>query len=140
MDEAEARRLFASARVARMATVDREGRPHVVPVTFAVVGGTVWNAVDDVKRKRTTRLRRLDNVAANPAVSFLVDHYDDDWSRLWWVRADGAGRVVSDFGPDAPAALAALCARYPQYQERPPAGPALAVDVQRWTWWDAGEP
>jgi PPOX class probable F420-dependent enzyme len=134
VDEAEARRRFASAPVARMATVTADGRPHVVPVTFVVVGATVWTAVDDVKPKRTTRLRRLDNVAANPAVSYRVDQYDDDWSRLWWVRADGTGRVAARVTGDA---LLALCARYPEYAARPPAGPALAVRVERWTWWDA---
>lgn len=138
LGEDEARRRFSSARVARLATLGEEGRPHVVPVTFAVVGGTIWSAVDDVKPKTTQRLRRLANVAAHPAASFLVDYYDDsDWSELWWARADGLGRVVASLD-DAPEARDALCARYPQYAARPPAGPALAVDVKRWVGWAAG--
>lgn len=137
MDATEARRRFASARVARLATAGQDGRPHLVPVTFAVHGDTIWSAVDDVKPKTTTRLRRLANVAANPAVSFLVDHYDDsDWSRLWWVRADGEGRVLPSV-TEAPGSLAALCARYPQYARRPPAGPVLVVNVVRWVGWAA---
>ena len=88
---AEARGRFAAARVARLATADATGQPHLVPVTFAVAGDMVYTAVD-AKPKRTTALRRLANVAANPRVSLLVDHYDDDWSRLWWVRADGRRR------------------------------------------------
>jgi len=115
-----------------MATVGPGPRPHVVPVTFAVVGERIFSAVDDVKPKTTKRLARLANVASNPAVSLLADHYEDDWSRLWWVRADGQGEVLATL----PAlALDALCQKYPQYAARPPAGPAVAVVVQRWSWW-----
>jgi PPOX class probable F420-dependent enzyme len=133
MEEAEARRRFAAARVARLATAGADGRPHLVPICFAVDGDTVYSAVDDVKPKATRRLRRLANVAANPAVSLLVDHYSDDWSALWWVRADGLGRVLQD----APDAIALLASRYEQYREAPPSGPVLAVDVERWTGWSA---
>ena len=136
MDEAEAVHRFSSAPVARLATIGEGGQPHLVPVTFALVGGTIWSAVDGVKPKSTNRLRRLANVAARPAVSILADYYDDaDWSLLWWVRADGSGRVVESIG-EAPEALDALCRRYPQYAARPPAGPALAVRVTRWAWWE----
>jgi PPOX class probable F420-dependent enzyme len=133
MEEAEARRRFAAARVARLATAGADGRPHLVPICFAVDGDTVYSAVDDVKPKATRRLRRLANVAANPAVSLLVDHYSDDWSALWWVRADGLGVVLQD----APDAIALLASRYEQYREAPPSGPVLAVDVERWTGWSA---
>jgi PPOX class probable F420-dependent enzyme len=129
----DARARFAAARVARLATVDAGGRPHLVPVCFAVDGDTVYSAVDEVKPKATLRLRRLRNVAENPAVSLLVDHYDDDWSALWWVRADGRARVLET----APDAIALLAARYPQYAQAPPAGPVLAVDVERWSGWSA---
>jgi PPOX class probable F420-dependent enzyme len=129
----DARARFAAARVARLATVDAGGRPHLVPVCFAVDGDTVYSAVDEVKPKVTLRLRRLRNVAENPAVSLLVDHYDDDWSALWWVRADGRARVLET----APDAIALLAARYPQYAQAPPAGPVLAVDVERWSGWSA---
>jgi PPOX class probable F420-dependent enzyme len=140
MDEREARKRFASARVARLATVGSNGRPHLVPVTFALVGSTIWTVVDDVKPKRAMSLQRLRNVQANPAVSVLVDHYEDeDWSALWWVRADGRGRVVSSVLPGEPGtgeAREALCARYPQYAARPPSGPGLAIFVERWVSWE----
>jgi PPOX class probable F420-dependent enzyme len=127
----DARARFAAARVARLATADAAGRPHLVPICFAVAGDTVYSAVDDVKPKATRRLRRLANVAANPAVALLADEYDEDWSRLWWVRADGRGRVLDD----APEAVALLVERYAQYRAAPPAGPVLAVDVERWSGW-----
>ncbi len=132
----QARTRFAAARVARLATVDAHGRPHLVPVVFAVVGATIYSAVD-AKPKRTTALRRLANVAANPHVALLVDHYSDDWDALWWVRADGVGRVLDAALPEARAGLARLAERYPQYMRRPPAGPVLAVDVTRWSGWSA---
>lgn len=129
----DARARFAAARVARLATADAAARPHLVPVCFAVDGDTVYSAVDEVKPKATLRLRRLRNVAENPAVSLLVDHYDDDWSALWWVRADGRARVLEA----APDAIALLAARYEQYRAEPPRGPVLAVDVERWSGWSA---
>jgi PPOX class probable F420-dependent enzyme len=135
----EARARFAAARVARLATADASGRPHVVPLVFAVDGDTVLSAVD-AKPKRTTALRRLANVEANPQVALLADHYDDaDWDALWWVRADGTGRVVQPDAPDAARAVELLRARYPQYRARPPAGPVLVVDVRRWSGWQAAD-
>jgi PPOX class probable F420-dependent enzyme len=133
---AEARERFAAARVARLATADAAGRPHVVPVVFAVDGDTVYSVVD-AKRKRTTALRRLRNVAENPFVALLADHYDDsDWDALWWVRAEGRGRVL-DPASDGEAARAVelLRARYPQQRA---VGAVLAVDVERWSGWAAG--
>ena len=134
MDADEARRRFADARVARLATVGADGRPHLVPIAFACTGDVVWTAVDD-KPKRTRALRRLDNVRANPRVALLADHYDDDWSTLWWVRADGAARIVEAVA--APAALEALAARYVQYAAAPPPGPLLEITVERWSGWSA---
>ena len=137
MTAAEARERFATARVARLATVGAEGRPHLVPIVFALAGDTVYHAVDR-KPKRTTALRRLANVAANPRASLLVDVYDDaDWTRLWWVRADGAGRVLEAGSDEARSAVALLRRRYDQYRDAPPAGPVLAVDVERWSGWRA---
>jgi PPOX class probable F420-dependent enzyme len=130
----EARELFESARVARLATCDAEGRPHIVPITFALDGDVILTAVDH-KPKRTTRLRRLANIAANPRVSVLADHYEDDWSRLWWVRADGTARVIAPEEPEHAGAVARLAARYEQYRERPPEGPAIAITVSRWSGW-----
>jgi PPOX class probable F420-dependent enzyme len=130
MDEAQARTRFAAARVARLATVGADGAPHLVPVTFAVRGDTVVIAVDH-KPKRTTDLKRLRNIAADPRVSLLADHYDEDWDRLWWVRADGHARVA-DTGP-----VDLLVAKYPQYAGRPPAGPVITVEIDKWRGWAA---
>lgn len=129
---AEARARFAGARVARLATVSAAGLPHLVPVTFAVLGGRIVFVVDD-KPKSTTRLRRLDNIRVRPSVCLLVDVYDDDWSRLWWARADGTATVLAA-DPDA---VDALAARYPAYVERRPTGPVVSIDVTAWTGWAA---
>jgi PPOX class probable F420-dependent enzyme len=134
---AEARGRFAAARVARLATADASGRPHLVPIVFAVADETIYQAVD-AKPKRTTALRRLANVEVNPLVAVLVDHYDDaDWRELWWVRADGTGRVLDVRDAEARRAVALLTQRYPQYQASPPPGPVLAMDVHRWSGWSA---
>ena len=136
MTAAQARERFAASRVARLATVGADGRPHLVPIVFALDGDRVYHAVDH-KPKRTTKLRRLDNIAANPRVAVLVDAYDDaDWSRLWWARADGVARVLQG-GADARAAVALLSDRYPQYRAAPPCGPVVAIDVEHWTGWSA---
>ena len=137
----QARERFAAARVARLATADAGGRPHIVPVVFAVLvdgaRGTVYSAVD-AKPKQSTALRRLANVRANPNVSLLVDHYDDtDWTALWWVRADGAGRVLPPEEPEAQTAVDLLMHRYRQYRAQPPPGPVLAVTVTGWASWSA---
>src|SRR5881296_268065 len=95
MDATAMRRHIADAAVARLATADAHGKPHVVPISFALDDDTLYFAVD-TKPKRTDDLKRLRNIAANPAVSVLFDHYEDDWSRLWWVRIDGAARIVDD--------------------------------------------
>ena len=136
MEAAEARALFATARVARLATVTSDGRPHVVPVCFSTDGDRIYTAVDH-KPKRTTNLRRLENVAASPNVSVLADRYTDDWSSLWWVRADGLARVAAVGEPEHDTAIARLAERYPQYVENPPAGPAIIVTVSRWSGWRA---
>jgi len=124
--------------VARLATVSAEGAPHIVPVTFAVEGDVIWTAVDH-KPKRTTALRRLANIAANPRVALLADHYDEDWEALWWARADGTARVVEPAAePELrAAAVRALAARYPPYRARPPAGALVVIAVERWSGWSA---
>ena len=122
--------LFASVPVARLATVRADGSPHLVPIVFAVAGDMIYSAVD-AKPKRTRSLTRLANIAANPRVSILADHYEHDWSRLWWVRADGVARVLDE----SPPALAALTARYPQYRDTAPPGPFLEITVDRWSAW-----
>jgi PPOX class probable F420-dependent enzyme len=134
VNPAEARERFASARVARLATVGEDGAPHLVPIVFALVEETIYSVVDQ-KPKRSADLRRLANVRATGRAALLVDHYDDDWDQLWWVRADGHGRVLEPGEPEARRAIEALRKRYPQQQ---PAGPVLAVDVTRWTGWLGG--
>ena len=127
---------FARARVARLATADARGVPHLVPIVFAVEGDTIYTAVDD-KPKRSRMLRRLANVAANPHVAALVDHYAEDWTHLWWVRADGYGRIVDISDAEAAHGIDLLVERYAPYQVRRPAGPVLVIEVARWASWSA---
>jgi PPOX class probable F420-dependent enzyme len=125
---------LTAARVARLATIDPDGRPHLVPIVFALEGDTLYSAVDR-KPKRSTTLRRIENARARPDVTILVDHYADDWSRLWWIRLRGRARVLDD-GEERERALELLREKYPQYVEEPPEGPVLAVDVteiRSWT-------
>lgn len=134
MTAAELRRRFAAARVARLATVDDNGQPHLVPIVFALAGQTIYSVVDD-KPKRTTELQRLRNVRSNPQVSALVDHYDEaDWGALWWVRADGGARVLDLAEPEAHRAVQLLVERYAQQRAT---GPVLAIDVEHWSGWSA---
>jgi PPOX class probable F420-dependent enzyme len=135
MEAAEARRRFGEVDVARLATVGADGRPHIVPVCFVLDGDAMYFAVD-AKPKRTAELKRLRNIAANPAVSGLADHYEDDWTRLWWVRLDGTARVVTD-RLDADHAIDLLAARYEQYRRARPPGPVVAVAIERWSGWSA---
>ena len=136
MEEAEALARVAAARVARMATVDGRGEPHVVPVTFVLEGRTLYWAVDR-KPKRAPELKRLDNLRANPAVQLVVDRYDEDWTRLWWVRLTGRGRVLEG-GEESSRAEGLLAGKYAQYRRDPPPGPVVAIDVQTVTSWEPG--
>ncbi|NED95573.1 TIGR03668 family PPOX class F420-dependent oxidoreductase [Phytoactinopolyspora alkaliphila] len=129
----ECRVRLTAARVARLATAGADMRPHLVPVTFVVDGDGLVIGIDQ-KPKSTTRLRRLHNIMENPRVAVLGDHYDDDWTRLWWVRADGSATVVAE-GSARDAAVEALTAKYPQYRDDPPLGPAIVVDIDRWAGW-----
>lgn len=133
LSEEDARQRLALARVGRLATASGDGRPHLVPAVFAVEGAALYMAVDR-KPKRSTELRRLRNVRENPRVAFLVDHYEDDWARLWWVRVDGTARVLED-----PAAMRGpielLCAKYSQYRADRPDGPVIAIMIERVSGW-----
>jgi PPOX class probable F420-dependent enzyme len=133
MEMGLARQRVMSARVGRLGTVSSEGRPHLVPCCFVLSDETVYTAVDG-KPKSTLALRRVDNLVANPSVCLLVDHYDEDWSALWWVRLDGAGRVV-DSAVEVAEAKRALVAKYPQYRRLALPGPVLGLDVQTWRSW-----
>ena len=143
MDPETARRRLAGAPVGYLATIrDDPGRagtspvvsPHVVPCCFVLQGERVYSMVDDVKPKATPALQRLANLRAHPRASVLVDHYDDDWSQLWWIRVDGAARVV-DAGAEHERAADLLAAKYAPYAARRPSGPAIVVDVDRWAAW-----
>jgi PPOX class probable F420-dependent enzyme len=127
---ATAEQRLAQARVGRLATVTADGRPHVVPVCFALAGGRIYTAVDG-KPKSTRALQRLENVRATGRASLLADHYEEDWSQLWWVRVDGAAEVI-DAGD---VALDALAAKYEQYRAARPAGPVIAISPERWRSW-----
>lgn len=134
MDPTEARALFTKSRVARLATANAAGVPHLVPVTFAVHDEVIVFAVDH-KPKRSTDLRRLRNIADNPAVTFLADAYDEDWANLWWVRADGTASIVDEGARAEPVAW--LCEKYEQYRERPPEGVVVRTEVTRWRGWSS---
>jgi PPOX class probable F420-dependent enzyme len=125
------RQRVGDARVARLATVRVDGRPHVVPCCFALHEDRIYTAVDDVKAKSTTALRRLDNITAHPQVSLLVDHYDDDWSALWWIRVDGPARVEVD----SSVGIERLVQKYEQYRRQPPPGPVIVIEIERWASW-----
>jgi len=133
---ADARALFESQPVAHLATADLTGQPHVVAICFALARDAIVTAVDR-KPKRDRRLKRLDNVRVNARASVLVDHYEDDWSALWWARADGRARVLDRDDPGHGAAIAALVERYAQYRSSPPDGPVIEVAVERWSSWRA---
>ncbi len=140
LDAATARQRFAGARMARLATAGSDGQPHLVPFTFALdchpgQEDRIYSAVD-AKPKRTTDLRRLQNIRANPRVAVLADHYEDDWDALWWVRADGRATILDEAAAMTPA-FALLAGRYHQYREQPPGGPVICIRVTRWTGWAA---
>jgi PPOX class probable F420-dependent enzyme len=127
------RQRFAESRVARLATLDADGRPHLVPIVFALAGDILYSAVD-AKPKRSATLRRIENARKRPDVTVLVDHYEEQWSRLWWIRLRGRARVL-DEGEEAVRALALLADKYEQYRREPPGLPVLAIDITEWRSW-----
>ena len=129
----DARARFAAQRAVRLATTGQDGQPHLVPITFAVDGDRIYTAVDH-KPKTTPNLRRLQNIADNPRVALLADHYTDDWSGLWWVRVDGRASIVTDDAAMQPY-LDMLAERYEQYRQTRPAGPVIVIEADRWTGW-----
>ncbi len=137
LDPDTSRRLFAGRPVARLATTGDRG-PHIVPIVFAIDGDTIVSVIDH-KPKATTRLQRLRNIERSPRVALLVDHYEDDWMRLWWVRADAHG-TVSHRAEDLAAATSLLAERYSQYRETAPDGPAVVFEVMAWSGWAATVP
>lgn len=133
MDPTDLRRRLADSSIAVLATITDDGKPHLVPICFALDGDVIYFAVDH-KPKRTRDLKRLRNIAANPSVAVLVQHYEHDWRHLWWVRVDGTARVLED-GDRSTRAVELLIDRYPQYRDRPPEGPVVEVAVGRITGW-----
>jgi PPOX class probable F420-dependent enzyme len=131
----EARRRFGTATVARLATVGPAGRPHLIPITFALDGDCIYTVVD-AKPKTTADLRRLRNIGADPRVAVLADHYSGDWDALWWARADGLAAILRD-PTDMAGPLELLVARYRQYRAEPPGGPLIRIQAERWTGWAA---
>jgi PPOX class probable F420-dependent enzyme len=127
------RELVEAARVGRLATLGATSRPHLVPICFALESESLYSAVDE-KPKRSKRLKRLENIRSRPEVAVIVDHYEEDWSRLWWVRLDGRASVLED-GSEREHGLELLLAKYPQYRAEPPTGPVIAVRIDRWQGW-----
>jgi PPOX class probable F420-dependent enzyme len=133
MDGPTMRRRVREARVARLATVRADGRPHIVPCCFALDGNIAYSVVD-AKPKSSLALRRLDNIRLHPSVTLLVDHYAEDWTALWWIRLDGTALVVeSDEGRGR--ALGPLREKYDQYVQEPPPGPVISITVNAWSAW-----
>jgi PPOX class probable F420-dependent enzyme len=133
VDEDQLRRRVAEARVARVGTVDEQGRAHLVPIVFVVDGDRLYSATDDGPRP----VKRLRNLARDPRVTVLVDAYDEDWSTVWWVRLRGRGRAVEDAAERANARRL-LWEKYPQFGGAPAAGtagPVMAVDIEQWSGW-----
>jgi PPOX class probable F420-dependent enzyme len=133
-----ARELLERSRVARLGLIDDQGRPRVLPVTYALSGGRLVTAVDHKRKRRPgAQLARVRWLLARPQAALTVDHYDEDWSALAWVQAVGSAQVLD--AADAPEAIDALADRYPQYRGRPPSGPVVALDPDRFVWWRATE-
>ncbi len=135
----DAETLLKEQRVARLATVSKNGRPHIVPVVFAYSGAYIYIALDD-KPKRTSpmRLKRVRNILASPRVSMLVDHYEEDWGKLAWVRVDGAARILAS-GEVHEKAIGLLRAKYPQYRAmRLESRPVIEIAVERVVQWSSG--
>jgi PPOX class probable F420-dependent enzyme len=137
MEAGEMRERVCEARIGRLATISADGRPHLVPFCFALEGDVLYSAVDE-KPKRSKRLKRLENIRNRPDVAVIVDHYEEDWTRLWWVRLDGTARVL-DTGSEREHALALLRSKYEQYRSQPPTGPVIAVRIERWRSWAGRE-
>ena len=125
----EMRRRAARARAARVGTLDARGRIHLVPIVFAIDGDRLYSSTDE-----KPRAKRLRNLQRDPHVSVVIDEYDEDWSRVWWVRLAGTGRALEQ-GAEYERARRLLCEKYPQFEGDPGGGPIMAVDVQEWSGW-----
>lgn len=133
MLEPEALAMLETAQLGHLATVRSDGSPHLVPVVFALIGRRLVSPIDH-KPKRSLRLIRLDNIRHEDRVTLLVDHYEEDWTRLWWVRVDGTASILDSIDPTT---MAALTEKYPQYRNHPPTGPGIAIEIETVTGWSA---
>lgn len=126
-------------RVGHLATADANGRPHVIPVCFDYDGRHIYSVLDaKPKRGSLTGLRRVRNILANPQVSLVIDHYDEDWTRLWYLLVHGRAALIED-GPETPAAIARLREKYPQYRDMALDGnPVIRIVPERVTGWSGG--
>lgn len=129
------RQRLTAAPVGHLATVGKGGRPHVVPLCFVLEGDAIYWAVDQ-KPKSTRRLRRLHNLAAQSSAELVVDHYEEDWNRLWWVRVTAEAAILPE-GEETERALDLLAAKYEQYRRARPPGPVVRLTIQGWTGWSA---
>lgn len=135
MNRADAIERVSLAPVGRFATIFPSGAPHIVPVTFALVGDDIVHMIDH-KPKTTQHLQRVVNIEASPTATLLVDEYDDDWDQLWWVRIDGVAHVATS-GSAWRDARSALIEKYAQYRERPPTGQAIYLEIRKLTSWQS---
>ncbi len=134
LSEAEAR-FLAAGRIARLATADHEGRPHVVPVCFAVSRGRLYMTIDEKPKRSSRGLKRLRNIAENPSAAVVVDRYEEDWTRLGWVMLRGRAGILEE-GAEHDRAQALLRARYPQYGTMRLEGlPVIALRIERVASW-----
>jgi PPOX class probable F420-dependent enzyme len=129
------RRFLAQQRIAHLATADRGAVPHVVPVCFAVSAETLYITIDEKPKRSATALKRLKNIAENPAVAVVVDRYDEDWTRLGWIMLRGRAEILRE-GQEHHDAQALLRLRYPQLAAMQIAAyPVIAVRIERTTSW-----
>ena len=129
------RRFLGDCRVGRLATADRGGMPHVIPVCYAVEGETLYVTVDEKPKRRDVQLKRVRNIRENPQAAFVADRYDEDWSRLGWVMLRGTAEILES-GPEHDSAQELLRARYPQYRTMNLAGlPVIALRIERAASW-----
>lgn len=134
-----ARELVTAARVARLATGDRFGVPHAVPICFAILGDRLYSVVDAKPKRRPLALKRLRNLAENPHAAVIVDHYEEDWANLAYVLLRGSASVVDD-EREYEAAVHALRDKYSQYVRMtlvPASNPLIRVHVERVHYWCA---
>ncbi len=133
MGERELQEQVATAKVGHLATLNADGSAHLVPLCFALGKERIYWAVDH-KPKRSRSLRRITNLSRDPRVTLLVDHYEDDWTLLWWVRVEGLATLLEP-GPEEAVAMGLLREKYEQYRARPPEGPAVRIAIHSWFAW-----